>query len=211
MKVIALAAVMAAASASYAQSFINGDFEAGSLTGWTVTPTANGQTRVQDTVVYDIDGGGPLGPSQAGRFAVGQVAFQVGVPAGIELTQNLNLAGGTAYVISFDWSAYREINTNTNSQGGIFDLIVNGAVIATGQAGSTSLGTPRFGSVSGNFVAPANGSYSIGVRISRPFTPPDTGGPTTLFQAVDNFRIVPAPGALALMGLAGLAASRRRR
>jgi uncharacterized protein (TIGR03382 family) len=206
-----MCAVMVAAGAASAQTFVNGNFETGNLSGWTVTPTANGQTRIQDTFLYDIDGGGPLGPSQVARFAVGQVAFQSGVPAGIELTQSINLAGGTAYVISFDWSAYRESSTVSNAQGGIFDLIVNGVAIASGVAGSTSLGTPRFGSVSGNFLAPANGGYSVGVRITRPFTPPDTGGPITLFQAVDNFTIIPAPGALALMGLAGLAGTRRRR
>lgn len=207
-KTLAILTAVGISSAAFAQVFTNGDFETGTLTGWTITPTTNGQTTVQDVVPFDIDFGGPLGVSQVGRFSVGQVTFQSGVPAGIELTQVLNLAGGTEYTISFNAAAYRTTTTN-NAQGGIFDLIVDGTSIANWAAGTTSSATQNSSFLTANFTSGAAGAYTIGARIQRPFTP---GG--SLYQVVDNFSIVvPEPGTFVALGLGvvGLLVVRRRK
>lgn len=205
---LTLVALAGLTSGAMAQTFVNGDFSGGTLAGWTVTPTANGMTTVQDVIPFDIDFGGPLGSSNVARFGVGQVVFTSGVLEGIEFTQDLNLNAATNYIVSFNAAAYRE-STVTNSQGGVFDLIVNGVSIANWAAGATSSATTNSSLVSGNFDSGAGGMTSIGVRIQRPFT-----APTNLFQVVDNFSIVvPEPGTFVALGLGvgGLLLARRRK
>ncbi|QYK59078.1 MAG: PEP-CTERM sorting domain-containing protein [Fimbriimonadaceae bacterium] len=186
-------------------AFVNPGFETGDLTGWNISFTPNGRTAIQDVIRYDIDGPGPKGESLAGRFAVGQVNFQAGVQEGMFLTQNLNLTGGTNYVIGYDWSAYRDPGTGDNSQGGVFSVVINGSLFGTQAAGSTGPNTPKYGSILVNFTPTTSGVYTIGASITRPFTVP-----TGLYQVVDNFSVVPEPGTLLALG-AGLAALIARR
>jgi hypothetical protein len=168
------------ASAASAQ-FVNGDFETGDLSGWTVTLTATGGTFEQTAEQYDIDGPGPLGTTFAGKFQVGATVSPGA--GGIELTQPLSLTGGTAYTFDFDWSAIRTVAVN-NADGGTFELIVDGGVIGSGAAGSVTGLEPEFGHVTGTFTAPSTGSYEVGVRITRTFL---IAG--SLFQYVDNFTV----------------------
>lgn len=190
--------------------FTNGNFETGNFTGWTITPTTNGQSPTQTVLLWDIDFGGPLPTSFVGRFSVGQVTFQSGVPAGIELTQSLNLMAGVTYTIGFDWSAHRDTTTGGNAQGGIFDLIVNGNSIANAQAGSTSSTSPKWGNLTTTYTATFTGAHTIGARITRPFTVP-----ADLWQSVDNFTLsspIPEPGAACVLGvLVALGVVSRRR
>lgn len=187
--------------------FVNPGFETGNFNGWTLANTAGG-TGVATAIVesVDIDGPGPAGPSLAARFSVGRFdATQTG-NQGITLTQSIFLAAG-AYEFGFDWATIRTITTQ-NTQGGIFDLIVNGVSIANAVAGPTSSTLPHYGKLTGTYVVSQSGNYDVGVMITRPFTVPQ---PETLYQYVDNFRVIPTPGAAALFGVAGLAAVRRRR
>lgn len=203
---LAVAAVCAVVGAQ-AQIFVNGNFESGNLSAWNIANTTNGQTTLQTTVQYDIDGAGPRPINWAAKFSVGQVAFNPGVPAGIELTQSLTLTAGLQYYFDFDWSVKRDINVD-NAEGGIFSLIVNGTSIASQAAGGTTGTTPVFGHVTGIFTPTTTGSYVVGARIARPFTP---GG--SLHQYVDNFATtvaVPEPATMAALGL-GIAAMLRRR
>jgi hypothetical protein len=174
--------------------FVNGSFETGNLSGWTISTTPNGVTLAQTVVLWDIDFAGPRPTSFAGQFAVGQLVAQFGVPEGIELTQNLNLISGETYTIGFDWSAHRDDpNAGNNFEGGIFDMIVNGNSIANAAAGSTGPSTPRWGSMSADFTATLTGAHTIGARITRPFrVPPNGMVPASLFQSVDNFVLTPA-------------------
>lgn len=207
---IACCALVASAAASASAGVLNGNFETGDLSNWTISFTPGGTSAVMNAEQFDIDGGGPLGTSFAARFSVGRIdATQTG-NQGVIFTQMASVIAGNAYQIDFDWSAWRPTGQAANTQGGIFELIVGGTTIATATAGSTSGAAPRFGHLTGNFVAGATGEIAVGVMITRPFTIPTPTAPT-LFQFIDNFTMVPSPGAGAVLALAGLAAARRRR
>jgi hypothetical protein len=181
-------------SAANGQQFVNADFETQNLSGWTVTPTFNGTSNVQDVTLVDIDGPGPLGDSFAARFGVGNAATISSHQAGIDLTQVLTLPANTVYNVSFNWAATRLATTN-NAEGGVFTLLVNGQMRGASQAaGSTSATTPKYGFLTSEFSTSTAGDYEVGVRITRPFTVP---GDT--FQHVDNFVITPVVGGACCM------------
>ena len=188
----------------------NGDFETGDLTGWTVRLTPNGQTSVQDVVLYDIDGAGPRGISQAARFDVSQVVFQDGVPAGIDLVQTVSLRGGQEYGLSADLSVLRPVPV-TNLFGGRFELVVNDLVLDVYDPGDITGLVPEFGSVAARFTPASDGAFEVGLRITRP------AEAALIFQFVDNVELspVPEPATLLLLGITaaglGLARWRQRR
>lgn len=205
------AAVCAAfLSTGASAQFVNGNFETGDLSGWTVAFTSGGATAVQDAQQFDIDGPGPLGTTWAARFSAGRATGVTTGNHGVLVTQQVSLVAGNTYTIDADWSAWRPAGQGANSNGGFFDLIVNGVSIASATAGSTSGAAPKYGHLTGVFTATSTGLHDIGMSITRQFTIPTPATPT-LFQFVDNFTIIPTPGAAALFALAGLAGVRRRR
>jgi hypothetical protein len=190
----AVLAFTAIAGSAHGQVFVNGGFETGTLSGWSIQPTANGQTLVSAVEMVDIDGAGPLPASPAGKFAVGNITSQVNHQAGIELFQDMNLVAGTEYAITYDWAALR-ISGAVNDEGGVFSVIVGANVLAMQAAGPTGPAQPNYGRIQGNFIPEASGSYRVGARITRPFTiPPSVAA--ELHQWVDNFIIdIPVQGA----------------
>jgi hypothetical protein len=220
MKKMLMFLVLAVAAIGFgrnaAADFVNGNFETGDFSGWTISTTPNGVTLTQTVVLWDIDFAGPQPTSFAGQFAVGQIISQPGVPEGIELTQSLNLISGETYTIGFDWSAHRGSTASTNNaQGGIFDIIVNGSSIANAAAGLIGPSTPRWGSLSTNFTATFTGAHTIGARITRPFrVPPNGMVPADLFQSIDNFVLtaaIPEPGTVCVLGWLAVASLLARR
>ncbi len=181
------AAGMSAALATHgaAQSFANGNFETGDLSGWTIVNTPNGVGAPGGTFSYDIDATGPLSPSFAAGFMVGQVTFTVGDQEGIEITQSLSLSAGIQYVVDFDWAAQRVLAVG-NAEGGVFSVIVNGAIvegIAAGEVGGTNP-NPKVGHFRVSYVPAASGPVDVGIRITRPYVPPGD-----LTSYVDNIAI----------------------
>lgn len=203
MRNSAFAILLMASVGASANLFTNGGFETGDLTGWSVNPTANGKTNVQDVQLFET----VLGvPSLAAHFQVGQVTFTSGVQEGIELVQRLNLTAGTLYQFSYNVAARNTNTSGSNSQGGIFTAVVNSTFVgASWAAGSISGGTTLRSSITGSFTPTTTGVYDVGVRITRPFT-----APTNINQYVDNATAVPEPATMAILGL-GLAAIARRR
>jgi hypothetical protein len=180
---LAAAVLLSVAGAACGQSFTNGDFEGGTLAGWTVTNTANGVGAPGSVTTIDIDGtGGPLGPSPAATFMVGQQAFTSGQQEGVEMTQTLNLTAGVQYAVAFDWSAQRL--ASAGNVGGIFSLIVDGVIIASVDAGNISGTEPAYGHFAANYTPAASGNASVGIRITRPYLIPGD-----LSNYVDNISI----------------------
>src|SRR5690606_15033350 len=121
-------------SQATAQPLVTADFETGDLGGWSVMRTPDGTTLVQDAMVFAIDGPGPLSRTFAGRLAVGNIATP-NIDAGIDLFQTLQRGADKVYEGRFDWAAIRETTTGSNSQGGVFTLIVDGVPGASQAAG----------------------------------------------------------------------------
>lgn len=171
-----------------AQTVVNGNFESG-LSGWSVTNTVNGVGAPGTTSSVDIDGGGPLGVSSAATFLVGLAVFQLNAFGGIEMTQQINVPAAGGYIISFDWSAQRLAEV-INGEGGIFAVIVNGVEVGSVAAGEVTNSAPKYGHFTVNWNAAAASTYTIGLRITRPYV-----SPGELYQYVDNFTMVQAGGA----------------
>lgn len=206
--------ILGLATISFAQAqIVNGNFDGGNLSGWTVTNTSNGTTAVADVVMLDIDEGGPLGMSNAARFAVGNAAAPNQGQQGIMFSQMVSLVGGITYTFDMDWKAFRVNTTTSNTEGGQFTLMAGGNSIAFGAAGTTSQAAPKFGHLTGMFTPVTSGDYEVGVKITRQFTVPLLSGVPTLYQAVDNFTMtgVPEPATMAALGLGVIAVIRKRR
>jgi hypothetical protein len=203
---LGLAFMVGGVSTADANLFTNPGFETGDLTGWTITHTDNGQTLWQNVDVIDIDGGGPHGDSYAGDFCVGKIDYY-GPNGGINLTQMLNLQVGTQYTIEYDYAIYMEYTPDWdgNANAGNFSIVVNGNELAYQYNGYIEKDTWIYGHISATYTPGSTGAYDVGARIVREYLSSDL-----LHQYVDNFYITPAPGALALLGLAGLIGRRRR-
>jgi hypothetical protein len=194
--------VLAAGLASTSNAgFVNGDFETGDFTGWDIYLTPNGATAVQDVVLFDLG----YGESYVGRFSVGEATYD-GTQQGVIISQTLWLMGGFAYDLGCHAGAWRQYG-GTNSEGGVFTLFVEGSTVDFHAVGSITGGQPpKLFSLDGQYTPAADGYYEVGVKITRPYTVPSD----LIYQMVDDFYITPAPGALALLGLAGLIGRRRR-
>jgi hypothetical protein len=183
---LAIAMSGAICGTAAAQEFVNPDFETGDLSGWTVRETPDGMTWPPMVEQYEIQGPG-TGFSYAARFSVGQVERTTGQPEGIDLIQELELTEGVEYTISFYWSAFR-FSGGTNSEGGVFSVVIDGDLYGTQNAGSTSPTMPHFGFIEVNYTATRTGPHTVGARIARPFTASAAIG-QILVQYVDDFNI----------------------
>ena len=185
----------------------NGDFETGTLAGWTSFTTVNGTTGPPTVVPFDTTG---AGATNAARFLIGQLSFISGDEQGGGIYQDFVAPGGS---LSFhaDIAAHNQTVFN-NGSGGRFSLLLDGVTITSFDFGFIATGAIERASLS--YVgAVAPGTHELRLLITRPFLagPPPNGTP---YQFIDNVRIeaVPEPATLTLfgIGLASLAAFRRR-
>ena len=180
-------AVLLAAAASFAAihpalaQVQNPFFETGSFTPWTITPTAAGNTISSAIVPYDIDGSGPFSMSNAARFMVGRNAA-VTSAEGIVLSQPLSLRAGVDYSFHFFWSVHAIVNVYSQT-GGIFELMINGTVLNSATAPTTTPGQFVYGVVAASYRATQTGPHTLGIRITRPVPMGEE-----VFQYVDIIR-----------------------
>ncbi len=170
--------VVACAGPCHAQ-VVNAGFETGAFAPWVVSATAQGRSFGDGVAMVDMDAVGPLAPSLAARFIVGQNTPNTGAQ-GIELTQGVTLLAGRRYRMSVDWHAHALVSFHQSSAG-VFSIIVEGEVVAQAVAPVVPHGGRAFGRVDGTFAPPAAGTYAVGVRITRTVPAGEE-----IFQYVDN-------------------------
>ena len=169
--------------------FINGGFETGDTSGWTITPGPNATFAFDNVQSFDIDDDGPRGLSNAFALSVGQSSYEKDVYRHVDITQNLYLESGQGYELSFDW-AVKNFYSIDNFDGGVFELIVDGRVLSSFDTKNVFTKSTETGSLSSTYTAARTGLHSIGVRIARRFPVPfpNASKPIQL-QYVDNFLI----------------------
>jgi hypothetical protein len=202
---VALLAVFAL-QASADQLIVNGSFQSGDFSNWTLGTTPNGSAGAGFPVVAPW----PLDNNiNSWEGEVGEVNFD-GTQQGATLSQVFMSAGGAA-TLSFDWAAYAPFAGN--SDGGEFTLILNGVQLAQYDTNNIDQGQLLNGTLTANANL-SNGANTLEIDITRRYiTVPDL----TPLQYVTNISVdgnaVPEPGSLVLMGsgVLGLAGVLRRK
>lgn len=192
--VIAAALAASVAGVAQAQTFVNwstfGDGSAGVLVGGGITVTATAVGGGQGLVNWTST------PVLAGATGLGV------------------RGGGSDFSLDRDGEALRFDfgGLVTGVRFGIWDVDPPGNVQFSFEAfqGGTSIGTFAVPALTSNpeirdFTALAGGQAFSSVRIFLTGTPPPIG------LLITSTEYIPAPGSLALLGLAGIAAGRRRR
>jgi hypothetical protein len=181
-----------------AELIVNGGFETGDLTGWTVFTTPNGTVGPGFPQVAPFDTNGDGVPTLSAQFRVGLVVPPGGVPEGGGLFQNVFVPEAGRYVLTADLAAQYLLNNNS---GGIFNLLVDAALVRQ----------VNFGSMEGGAVARDRfdvgldltaGVHEVRIQITRPFIQSETSP----LQYLDNVSLtpVPEPSTFALIGLTTL-------
>ena len=203
-------------SSAKAVGLINGDFQTGDLTGWTVFTTNNGTNGSIFTRIYDIPqcsvkpllcyGDRPLpdvtsfdvtdnGVSESVRFNVGSNYINVDangnlIGRGGGIIQEVTLSDGVLNIsvdVAASTSVFSASNTSNNFSAGVFSLLVNGIVVSTYDPGSILNQQTLRSTLTASTNVNA-GNNSIGIQITRPFSY-NAAIPVTPFQFVDNFTI----------------------
>ncbi|MBC7636015.1 MAG: PEP-CTERM sorting domain-containing protein [Acetobacteraceae bacterium] len=186
---LATAAGLCAATPARAALIANGDFETGSLSGWTAT----GLVAAQATPYFGFNHG-----DYGSYFAVLNAGTNA-TPNGV-LSQTISTVAGTNYVLVFDYGANGAGQSVTASAfSGIGDLLATELV---------SSNTPARQAFLLNFAA-------ISSSTTIKFTDNPTNNTYNADGGIDNVSVtasVPEPGSLALLclGAAGVVTARRR-
>ncbi len=201
--VLALFALVAA-QAGASNLIVNGSFQSGDFTGWTLGTTPNGTAGDGFPVVTAW----PLGGANAWEGEVGEVNFD-GTQQGATLMQAFNSAGG-AGTVSLDWAVYAPYAGNAD--GGEFTILLNGTQIAQYDTNNVNQGDLLSGMLNAN-VNLLNGSNTLEVDITRRYISVGQLTPLQYVTGIDVEGTVPEPGSLILMGsgVLGLAGVLRRK
>lgn len=213
MHFIAVLACHFAASQARADSILNGDFETGDLTGWTVYTTPNGALGGPEhpgVVLFDTNNDSL--ESFAAQFRVGLIVPMAGAAGGGGIFQNVELPSGF-FAISVDIALSHTLSTGPNLAAGTFGLLFDGILVTSHDFGSIGSGETEHSTLVANLGPVAAGPHEIRIQMTRPLL--QSGGARgTPFQYVDNVRLssIPEPFAFGLLawGLAGLAVVRHK-
>ncbi len=206
------------AGATQAGPILNGDFETGNLSGWTVFSTTNGTNGTGFPTVgsYDTDNDGAT--NAAARFRVGKAmnGAQFAPTGGGGLFQTFDAGLGGTVDISAAIASINPFLFGTNAAGGLFELLLDGVVLDSHDFGPITVGRPEFDTLGVTAAPIAAGMHELRFRITRNFVQGD-GSP---LQYLDDVELsvtpslaTPEPTSIALLacGGLGLLAARRRK
>ncbi len=212
-----LIGVLSFGASAQAGVVTNGNFENG-INGWTPFQTANAGFIFHAPALFDTNGDG--NDSGAGKVNAG-VATIDGTFGGGGFMQFVGLSAGSV-TIKADIATHDR--DSSNAQGGLFELIFDGNVVASHDFGfiidgvETNPVTAR-ATLEATIDILVAGDYEMSFLVTRSLQNEFGGLPglPTPRQYLDNVRLsgtsVPEPGTWALLGgaLFGLAALKRRR
>lgn len=171
--------LLVASVAAQAQ-LINGNFETGDFTGWTVFTDTNGDTGNPAVVQFDTAGTGTA--SYSAQFEVGIASFPVdsNLGSGGGISQNVTLNAGELHICA-NLAAYCP-GSITNHDAGNFELMLDGNVVATNFLGLIASGQTIRSNLnySGTIAA---GTHEIAIDIRRPYL--NSAG-LTPYEYLDN-------------------------
>jgi len=192
----------------------NGDFQTGTLAGWTVfTTSSNGTNGVGLPAVVSFNTTGS-GSSDAAHFEAGEVTFDL-TPQGGGLSQTISVSAAGLYTLTEDFAAVNRADV-TNGDGGTFSILIDGTTVATDALGAIGPDTTLMGSFD-ELVNLSAGTHTIETEITRVFQSAVIGGFPIPDQYIDNISLIatptPEPSSFVLFGtgILGLADAVRRR
>jgi len=220
---------------AFACAFASGT-QAALIAGWTIpTAVAAGTTGSNYTYGAADQGAQTTGSSLSGYHASSGTPWSSFAGNGSTYSLSSNTwAVGDYYQVTVDTRGYGEISiawdqTRSNSGPSVFDLkmsVDGGANFTTVNAGYFILAAGASGSGTGAWSTTTNQSgfttttiagssaadkASVIFRFVNTSTVSSAGGTSRIDNILVTGNAVPAPGALALLGVAGLVGSRRRR
>jgi hypothetical protein len=167
---------------------MNGNFETGDLTGWTVFDDTNGSAGNPTVVFADTSGTGV--PSYSAQFQVGETKLypDFGLGAGGGIFQNVTLGAGQLTICLEIAAATTVFPFTPNGDGGTFQLLLDDVVVdshAFGSIGSyyTSVTNRYKWSYSRVITA---GNHKIAIDIRRGGNASDS----TPYQYLDNISLI---------------------
>ena len=172
----------------------NGDFETDDLSGWTIFTTSNGtlgEPEFPDSVMFDTNGDGVVTKSL--RFKVGRLHYEgkhTSLDGGGIFSASW-LDAGTVVIEADIASAYSSPTDWRNLAGGLFELVLDGQIVAQHDFGPIESGTTMRSTLKGESHISA-GRHEIRIRIQRPFT--SLPGDQAPQQYLDNVRLALHPG-----------------
>lgn len=203
---VALLALVAA-QAGASNLLLNGSFQTGDFTGWSLNTTGNGTFGSG----YPVVTGWPLGGLNAAKMEVGEVSFDSTFQGGI-LSQIFTTSGGSA-TLSFDWLATGD-GIHQNADGGLFQLVLDGTVLASIDVGTIGP-NDSFNGVLSKTLNISAGQHTFEIDVLRPYTslPGNTPYQYVTAASVDAAGGVPEPGTLVMLGsgVIGVAGMLRRK
>ena len=149
----------------------NGDFETECLAGWSTYETPNGTLGGKDfpdCVDFDIRDDGNV--TKSAVFKVGQLHYESKgmVLAGGGIYKNVQLNAGQFVVRADVATVYSSPKDRRNLAGGLFELLIDGEVIARHDFGPVQNNMTRRQTLEG-MAQVSSGRHEVRVRIRRPF------------------------------------------
>ncbi len=182
----------------------NGNFETGTLSGFTTYNTANGAdgTGLPNVVTFNTTG---TGASDAAHFNVGTTTpFRAEGGAGLSQTITISTPG--QYLLFENVASQDSANGTINADAGLFSILLNGSVVASDYLGSFGLPYQVLrGNVSA-LLTLTDGTYLLQTQVTRLG---GTAGTATPDEYIDNLSLTattPEPSSWSLLGTGVLAA-----